>query len=100
MLSIKFIYFDTIHLGRQFVNAVSRSSSRGVIVNGLLWCIALGLQLAQVRRALKKTTGLITARFLPAISGWQAFALSNLKNHRKNTHIDGEVAYIWQDWTQ
>jgi cardiolipin synthase len=84
--------FDYDSLGRQFVNALAQAHKRGVIVKVLLDGIGVGYSWQKSDKALKKL-GVITARFLPAIS-FTSIRFINLRNHRKILCVDGEVAYI------
>jgi cardiolipin synthase len=84
--------FDYDSLGKQFINALAQAHNRGVIVKVLLDGIGVGYSWHKSDKALKKL-GVLTARFLPAIS-LTSIRFINLRNHRKILCVDGEVAFI------
>lgn len=82
---------DRDHAGQQFLEALRRAHTRGVLVRVLVDDVGARYSWPSMVRQLRRAE-INTARFLPAFVP-SLFHYSNLRNHRKLLVVDGKLAF-------
>lgn len=86
--------FDYDSVGRQFVEALGRARSRGVMVRVMIDGVGVGYRVGLVKTDRKlKSEGIESKRFLPALST-RGTRFVNLRNHRKILSVDSKIAFV------
>lgn len=92
LLSSYIFDYDTV--GQQFVEALGRAKSRGVMVRVMIDGIGVGYRIGLVKTDRKlKSEGIQSKRFLPALST-RGTRFVNLRNHRKILSVDSKIAFV------